>query len=213
MKKNFQQKNKALVPYEAKGFRSGFTRTPKFGVTPKGGGFTLVETLVAVSIFTVSLLGVMTVLKSGVANISVAKQKMTATYLAQEGIEYMRNIRDTVVLYEGGDSYAKYGKFRTYFKGEGRNCNGEDYACSFDNLSPKGGGSSCNTDMDCILYIDKGNYNNKKNGVNSGFVRKIWMIVLGPNSDEVKIFSQVKWAQGSGVYKVTLSENLFNWIE
>ena len=28
----------------------GFTRTPKFGVTPKGGGFTLIELLVVVSI-------------------------------------------------------------------------------------------------------------------------------------------------------------------
>lgn len=29
---------------------SGFTRTPKFGVTPKGGGFTLIELLVVVAI-------------------------------------------------------------------------------------------------------------------------------------------------------------------
>jgi len=31
----------------------GFTRTPKFGVTPKGGGFTIIETMVAISLFLV----------------------------------------------------------------------------------------------------------------------------------------------------------------
>ena len=34
----------------SRSFKSGFTRTPKFGVTPKGGGFTLIELLVVVAI-------------------------------------------------------------------------------------------------------------------------------------------------------------------
>ena len=70
----------------------------------KNGGFTLVETFVAISIFTVSLLGIISVLASNIANISYAKQKMTATYLAQEGIEYVRNIRDTDALTYGGSA-------------------------------------------------------------------------------------------------------------
>ena len=61
-------------------------------------GFTLVETLVAIAIFTTSILALMVVLTSGISNINYAKKKMTATYLAQEGIEYVRNMRDTSVL-------------------------------------------------------------------------------------------------------------------
>ncbi|MFH1201091.1 MAG: prepilin-type N-terminal cleavage/methylation domain-containing protein [bacterium] len=75
-----------------------FTRTPKFGVTPKGGGFTLVETLVAVSIFSMSILGLMSILASGISDTNYVKQKIAASYLAQEGIEYVRNIRDTNVI-------------------------------------------------------------------------------------------------------------------
>ena len=60
--------------------------------------FSLLETLVAISIFTVSLLGIMSVLASSISSTSYAKQKMVATYLAQEGIEHTRNLRDTSVL-------------------------------------------------------------------------------------------------------------------
>jgi prepilin-type N-terminal cleavage/methylation domain-containing protein len=71
-------------------------------------GFTLVETLVAISIFTLSILGLMSILTSGVADTSYAKQKITASYLAQEGIEHARNIRDTHVLYEGNSGWAHF---------------------------------------------------------------------------------------------------------
>lgn len=64
------------------------------------GGFTLVETLVSISIFTMSILGLLSILASGITNTTYAKQKMTADYLAQEGIEYIRNMRDTAVLYD-----------------------------------------------------------------------------------------------------------------
>lgn len=64
--------------------------------------FTLIETLVAISIFTVSLLGIMSVLASSISSTNYAKQKMIATYLAQEGVEYARNLRDTEVITNGG---------------------------------------------------------------------------------------------------------------
>lgn len=73
----------------------------KINSPQRNKAFTLVETLVAISIFTVSLLGMMSVLGSSIANTNYAKQKITAEYLAQEGIEYARNIRDNYVLYPG----------------------------------------------------------------------------------------------------------------
>lgn len=61
--------------------------------------FTLVETLVAISIFTMSILALFSVLASGISNTGYAKKKMVASYLAQEGIECIRNTRDNYVLY------------------------------------------------------------------------------------------------------------------
>lgn len=90
----------------------GFTRTPKFGVTPKGGGFTLVETLIALLIFTLSILSLMSVLGSGLSNTGYAKQKIAAGYLAQEGIECVRNMRDNSVLYNVSGAEAGWNEFK-----------------------------------------------------------------------------------------------------
>jgi len=64
----------------------------------KNEAFTIVETLIAISIFSVSIISMMTVLGGGVSDINYAKSKMTATYFAQEGIEYVRNQRDNYFL-------------------------------------------------------------------------------------------------------------------
>ncbi|HEV7702059.1 MAG TPA: type II secretion system protein [Candidatus Paceibacterota bacterium] len=75
-------------------------------------GFTLVETLVGLSIFTFSMLALMSVLGSGVADINYAKQKTVAGYLAQEGIEHVRNMRDNSVLYNAVDSEQGWNEFK-----------------------------------------------------------------------------------------------------
>ena len=71
------------------------------GKQNKKNGFTLIETLVAVSIFTMSIMALLVVLTQGIANNNYAKKKILASYLAQEGIEYIRNMRDTYTLYTG----------------------------------------------------------------------------------------------------------------
>jgi len=161
-------------------------------------GFTLVETLVAISIFTVSILGMMAVLSGSISDTRFAKQKLTATYLAQEGIEYIRNMRDTLVLYDTDPSNpAQHGwdAFRTKMN----SCRAGN-ECGFDDLSP--GPTS-------HIFSCSGN-NCGLSGNYSGFVRKIW---TEQGANEVKIFSETSWKQDSGDYKVTFSENLFNWIQ
>jgi prepilin-type N-terminal cleavage/methylation domain-containing protein len=78
----------------------------------KQKGFTLVETLVAVSIFSISILGLLAVLTQGISDTGYAKKKMMAGYLAQEGIEYVRNMRDTSVLYNATSPQAGWDAFK-----------------------------------------------------------------------------------------------------
>lgn len=160
-------------------------------------GFTLVETLVAISIFTVSVLALMVILGQGVSDTGYAKKKMTATYLAQEGIEYIRNMRDTSALSSVGWSDFTNNLIVSCSVG-----------CSFDseihNSVISCGNNSCQH-----LFYNSGKYNYEK-GADSGFVR---FIRVDSTKDEIKITSTVSWKQGSGTYSVSFSESLFNWIE
>jgi prepilin-type N-terminal cleavage/methylation domain-containing protein len=62
-------------------------------------GFTLVETLVAVSILSLSVVATFTAVQNGLQNSSIAKDQITAFYLAQEAMEFIKNRRDENALY------------------------------------------------------------------------------------------------------------------
>jgi len=66
-------------------------------------GFTLVETLVAISILLVVIIGPMTIAQKGMQNAFYAGDQTTAVYLAQEGIEYIQRLRDNNALNEFTD--------------------------------------------------------------------------------------------------------------
>lgn len=61
-------------------------------------GFTLVETLVAIGILSLSIAATFTAVQNGLQNSSIAKDQTTAFYLAQEAMEYIKNKRDQNAL-------------------------------------------------------------------------------------------------------------------
>ncbi len=178
----------------------------------KNKGFTLVETLVAISIFTVSILALFSILARGISDTNYAKRKIVAAYLAQEGVESIRNMRDTYVLYTD-TTQNDWGKFQAKLAP----CNlGNE--CGFNNgvlsTDPSFIFKCSSSSNGCNLYLNNGSYNTNSIGSDSGYVRKIWMLPIGNgNTNEVRIFSQVSWAQNSGNYNIVFSEDLFNWVE
>ncbi len=69
-------------------------------------GFTLVETLVAISILLLVIIGPMTIASRGMQSAFYADEQTTAVYLAQEAIESVQRLRDNNALevYEPGGS-------------------------------------------------------------------------------------------------------------
>ena len=57
-------------------------------------GFTLLETLVAIMLFVIALSALLALVRDSVTSATYTKNDVVATYLAQEGIDYIRNIRD-----------------------------------------------------------------------------------------------------------------------
>jgi len=190
----------------------------------KSTGFTLIETLVAIMIFTTSVLALMVVLSNNLSNVNYAKRKLIATFLAQEGVEYMRNMRDTYVLYEPPSGDNGWNSFVVKIS----DCDmWEGKACYFDNTAINFADQSQPIiDIPIILCpsqicpelkytASSGKYDyNTNTGVNSGFVRKIEIsdVNNNVNSDEIEVISTVYYAIPSGVKSISLKENLFNWI-
>jgi len=68
--------------------------------------FTLIETLVAITILTLAISGAFFAANSALVAANIARDQLTASYLAQEGIEYVRWVRDDGYLtaYNAGGS-------------------------------------------------------------------------------------------------------------
>lgn len=184
----------------------------------KNKGFTLVETLVAISIFTMSILGLMSILGKGISDTNYAKQKTIAAYLAQEGVEYIRNMRDTFVLYDSTSVQNGWNLFKTKLTNAScftvNGCYFRDLtSADFTNPNQPMAGiamSACSGICSPLLYYSAfGHYGYF--GTNSGFIRKIKAEQI--TTDEIKIYSTVFWTQGSGSYNIVFSDNLYNWIE
>jgi len=180
----------------------------------KKTGFTLVETLVALFIFSVSILTTMSVLSQGLTSANYAKNKMVAGYLSQEGIEYFRNMRDTYLLYSD-DKTQGWTDFVLKLKNNG--C-GDSNGCYFDNDVEKFSSSSI---KDIGVYSCSGKCNNLSFVKNKGeydysgverttFSRKM---KIEESGEYVKIISEVTWSSGGQGGMISLSENLLNWIE
>ncbi len=75
-------------------FRSQLLRIRTLFREKKSSGFTLVETLVAISILSISITGPMLIAQRGIASSVYARDQITAFYLAQDALEYVRGLRD-----------------------------------------------------------------------------------------------------------------------
>lgn len=167
-------------------------------------GFTLLESLIAIAIFTTSILALLSILANGISSTTYAKRKIVASYLAEEGVERVRNIRDNQVLFDPGGQ-AGWDAFKGLV----------DSTCANGcYLTDANAFVQCDVSCPPLKYdANTGRYN-YTTGEDAGYVRMIKVAEpLGAAGDERKISSTVSWVQGSGEKEIVFSESLFNWIE
>ncbi|MBI2004936.1 prepilin-type N-terminal cleavage/methylation domain-containing protein [Patescibacteria group bacterium] len=175
------------------------------------GGFTLIETLVAVLLLATAIAGPLTLASKSLTAALVAKDQIIAYYLAQDAIEYVRFARDTNRL-----------SGATWLTGAGGTsvginlnpCLGAN-GCYLDSTQNNPAVPTACTTSECLgfpMYYDStsGKYAYTV-GSKSIFTRtiKIEEINLGK---EASLAVTVSWSDiGSVVHKVTAKENIFNW--
>lgn len=187
--------------------------------TNKNKGFTLIETLVALSIFVVSVLVMISVSAGGINSTNVAKQKTVATFLANEGLEYVRNFRDTYSL--GGGVTTTTSDWNYFSNMIVSKCGDAVGGCV---VGPHRDFTDATTINDCSnglcpkLFLDSINgyydYSNNNNDPQTMYIRTIKVDFVDPNNlDVLKVTSNVIWGPNANEYNVTVSEYLYNWYK
>lgn len=174
-------------------------------------GFTLVETMVAISILMLGILGPLSIASSGLRNSLFAKDQVTAYYLAQEGIEYVRYVRD-----------ANYLDNKKPWLDGLSDCK-EQFGCAVDtekwftlNVQVISKCASIDCDDDDLLYkINSNQHYTHQSGSEktaTPFTRiiKVENTPNTPTDKEIKVTSTVTWQTGAGQKSFTLTENVFN---
>lgn len=168
-------------------------------------GFTLVETLVAITILIIVIVGPMTIAQKGVQNAYFANDQVTAVFLAQEAIEAVRELRDEVAL----DAYAGNNVVTSSWVPNG--C-GTSVGCAF----MAGAGTpfqTCGSANDqCKLHVDTtGAYTHNTSYALSPFTRKV--TIGGASNGGVPVEVSVTWYNHGTPREVKLQTWVYDHYE
>ncbi len=182
----------------------------------KNKGFTLLETMIAVLILTVALNSLFTLVTSSLFSATYAKNKITAVYLAQEVVDYVRNDRDNTAF--KGNNGGDWTSFLAHY-GSGNMCFGS-YGCVVEpaDTNTTTSVSAC-TSIGCpTLFYDTGatnfDYYTYKNtfgsAVKTSFQRQVLMSTSN-GGDELDMTVTVKWMNGGVANTQILRSSLLKW--
>lgn len=178
----------------------------------KEKGFTIVELVIAIFILSVAVFGVYNAFSTIVVLTSGISDRFTAAYLAQEGIEIIRNTRDTNWIEMGTDSNI------TWYDGlSGWDQGGEaDYTTGTAITNPTamapwtgsepsgsdGGGGN-------YLKLNTNGFYVYGAGLDTKFKRKIIITFL--NDYIMRVSAKVFWSEKGEWSQIEAEDNLYDW--
>ncbi len=188
----------------------------------RASGFTLLETMVAVTLLSVAIVAPMSLTTQSLASAYYARDQITAFFLAQEAIEVVRNMRDNNILANSqGTSVNLLNNIpiNQNFRVDARMNYGSGNTPPLCNSDPGGVCAPLQTDAVTGLY----GYN--VGWTNTQFTRSVIACFIHsppPNgtggcdavpSDEIKLTATITWRTGQFQQRqVNVSENLYRWV-
>jgi len=159
-------------------------------------GFSLLEVIIAIFVITIGIIGVANLISYSISGVAVAKSQIIAAALAQEGLEIVRNIRDSnwlagIAWTSGLDTCA----------------DGCQVQYNSVGLLALGGNPVLNIDSSGFYLYDV-------TKPSTLFRRKITITCIGTPCDsayEIKVVSEVTWSQRGRSFNVNAEDRLYNW--
>lgn len=185
----------------------------------KTKGFTLIEALVAISIVGLAIGGPMYAANRALVASQIARDKLTAIYLAQEGIEQVRYVRDSgyMALYStSGDTSLAWGQFRSFLVTGANNCYApnvctvEPVAHTFQQYTPPG-------ETPPKLYVNRSNGQYTQNSSLADASVFTRTIQIQPekaeflNDKNMEIVATTQWTFHGVSYSVSITDHLTAW--
>jgi len=155
------------------------------------GGFTIIELMAVIFVFSVGVSAMMFLVARIFSYDNIVSSKLVAAYLAQEGIEIVRNMRDG---------------------------NWIDGAVAWDHGINEGEFEIDYNDSGLSTWVGEGrflrirqDFYNYDSGQPTKFKRKIIIAKNIEGNDEIQITVQVNWTGPRGDFLVEVVERLYEW--
>jgi Tfp pilus assembly protein PilV len=171
-------------------------------------GFTLVETLVAVTVVLMAIMGPFQLVKDALTASYVARDQLIATALAEEGVEYVRSVRDGNYLYNINNP----GSERDWLYGLNGSGNPNCFATNGCVVDPiQNTVQACGQTCPVLRTTSASLYTQQVSGTATRFTRKV-VIENVAAGREVRVTVSVTFTSRHTPFTVTVTDNLHNWL-
>ncbi len=173
----------------------------------KNQGFTLVETLIAIGILSLSILGTFTAVQNGLHSSIVAKDQITAFYMTQEAMEFIKNIRDENALHSLDGTAVSW--LHSLSESAGDACY-FGKTCTIDSALKTTATCSGSFGSCPVIRQDpvSGLYGYTAGWTATNIRREIQLLSI--NSSEIQITVRMSWTTGSFTQNFQVTQSMFN---
>lgn len=163
----------------------------------KGAGFTLIEIVTVILVVTVGIVGVFGLAQDTASSSRLVTHELTATYLAQEGIEIVRSVRDSNWLAQRMDEETTWDE----------NLESGIYRTDYTQLGEDDPLQTTDTDAPLETDGEGFSYSGEEESI---FAREI---ELDNQGDQIVVTVTVSFDFGGKERTITTKEILYNWRE
>ena len=160
----------------------------------KSKGFTLLEVIAAIFILVVGIGGSFSLIYQTLSAASIVEMELTASYLAQEGIEIVKNLRDRAWLERRSPEPPSWNGYLP----DG------DWEADYSSLKLE------NPYAGTFLNIDSDGFYSYSAGNTTKFKRKISIDEIA--STTIEILIEVEWQERGRSHEVKVLEHITDWL-